>query len=633
MKRVLAVILCIALTLPFCALLCAAEPESGSAFADGENSLIVFVTGIGQSRTYQLDERVTGLELPTFDIYAPLIENGEYVTSWNLFNDMEARLKETNTLKAAAKVLFKLLLSVFTRKNMVEEPDADALVQELFKFNLLDENGRSAPGVVMPQYVMPVSDYPGHRGWNGEFISEAKNRFYSAIPCRAVCEAALGEQFEDYLYCFNYSPFSYTDDNVESLHSFIETALRNNKVGATQVVLVPMSMGASVVSAYLYAYPARKDSHVRRVVSIVGCWQGSAILPDIVTQSYADNSAELFYNGIVGDLVGEPWGYLVNILLRLFPKAALRGLIDVALRSISKNLIFTSPSLMALMPPENYPAVRDQITRRRVREQTDRYYDAQITLKERMEELKAQGVTFSFISGYGLPFGGASDSYEFFGFLNSAARTNSDEIINISSTAPGTECMPAGQRFEKTEGRALSPDGSLDIAKTWNKDASWFFFKQKHELEYNNTALHLAILLATGQIKTVNDCADPAGNLYFPQFNGARNVKTLTRTDLPAMEAYLQAGGTLTEAQQALYDEVKAMRARTVNDPDADDALMARFHQMCVELGLLPAEEAQENALAESFGLLLKDGNDRVNAAVGPRGFVDALLQPFSRKK
>ena len=156
--------------------------------------------------------------------------------------------------------------------------------------------------------------------------------------------------------------------------------------------------------------------------------------------------------------------------------------------------------------------------------------------------------------------------------------------------------------------------------------------RQKHELEYNNTALRLAILLAKGHIMSVDDCADPAGELYFPQFNGALNVKTLLKTDLPLFEQYLYAGNTLTEAQQALYDEVKAMLARTVNDPDADDALMAQFHQMCVELGVLPAETQQENALKDGFGRFLKDSNDRVNAAVGPRGFADALLQPFWRR-
>ena len=633
MKRILALLLCAVMLLPFGSLFVSAAPKTETAFAGGENELIVFVTGIGQSWSYLFDESsASSGALQSYDNYADLIARGQYSASWSLFNDMSSLVKETETLKAMAKVVSKLLLSVFTRKNMVEQIDADALVRQLFKYNMLDENGQSSPLVVVPRYAIPVSEYPGYFNRKGEFVSEAKDRFYGSIPCEEVARDALGEAYEDYLYCFNYSPFSYTSLNVEDLHSFIETILAENKVGAKKVVLVPMSMGASVVSSYLYAYPEVAQNHVHRVVSIVGCWQGSTIVYDLVTQKYADNSAELFYNGIVADLVGEPWGYLVNILLRLFPKAGLRGLIDIALKSISRNLIFTSPSLMALMPPDVYPEVRPQITSARVRKETDRYYDAQITLKDRMEALKKQGVTFSFISGYGLPYGGASDDYKFFGFLYHAARTNSDEIINIDSTAPGTAFVAFDKQFADKKRRVLSPDGSIDISSTWNKDSSWFFYRQKHELEYNNTAIRLGIRLATGRIQTVNDCADPSGKLYFPQFNGARNVSALTRNYIPDLEDYLAKGNTLTPAQQKLYDDVLAMLNCTVNDPEKDNALIDRFCQMLTELGVYRAQK--ENTLTERLnnGLTaaLKDTNDKVNAVFGAKGFLD---QPLSLPK
>lgn len=630
MKRILALLLCAVMLFPFGGLFVSAAPKTETAFAGGENELIVFVTGIGQSWSYLFDENsASSGALQSYDNYADLIARGQYSASWSLFNDMSSLVKETETLKAMAKVVSRLLLSVFTRRNMVEQSDADALVRQLFKYNMLDENGQSSPLVVVPRYAIPVSEYPGYFNRKGEFVSEAKDRFYGSIPCEEVARDALGENYEDYLYCFNYSPFSYTSQNVEDLHSFIETILAENKVGAKKVVLVPMSMGASVVSSYLYAYPEVAQNHVHRVVSIVGCWQGSTIVYDLVTQKYADNSAELFYNGIVADLVGEPWGYLVNILLRLFPKAGLRGLIDIALKSISRNLIFTSPSLMALMPPDVYPEVRPQITSARVRKETDRYYDAQITLKDRMEALKKQGVTFSFISGYGLPYGGASDDYKFFGFLYHAARTNSDEIINIDSTAPGTAFVAFDKQFADKKGRVLSPDGSIDISSTWNKDSSWFFYRQKHELEYNNTAIRLGIRLATGRIQTVNDCADPAGKLYFPQFNGARNVSALTRDYIPDLEDYLAKGNTLTPAQQKLYDDVLAMLNCTVNDPEKDNALIDRFYQMLTELGVYRAQK--ENTLTDRLnnGLtaVLKDTNDKVNAVFGAKGFLD---QPLS---
>ena len=631
MKKIIALLLCAALLVPFGALSAfAAEPEVNPAFADGENSLIVFVTGIGQSWSYLFDDSYLAEgafengTLQDYDNYAPLIASGKYSANWNLFNTtIGDNIKDPEALKAAAKIILNLLLSIVTRRNTVKKEDADALVRQLFKYNLVDENGKCDPHVVTPRYTMPVSEYPGVINEKGEFESEARDRFFRSIPCAEICREKLGENFDDYLYCYNYSAFSYTSQNVQGLHDFIETILADNKVGADKVVLVPMSMGASVVSAYLYQYPDAADNHVRRVVSIVGCWQGSDIIYDLVTQHYADNSADLFYNGLIAELVGEPWGYLVNGLLRLFPKAGLRGLIDTALQSISENVIFDAPSLAALVPPEAYDEVRPLIPSDRVKEETDRYHDAQVTLRDRMDALKAQGITFSFLSGYGLPYGAVTNDYRAFGFMYHAARTNSDEIINVDSTAPGTSYVAYDKQFEDEDGRELSPDKSIDISTTWNKDASWFFRGQKHELEYNNTAIRLAIALALGSVKTVDDCSDPDGANYFPQFNGARYVRELTNDYIPALEKYLAEGHTLTAEQQALYDETVAMVNSNVNDFEADNALQEEFCQMLVDLGIREANEEENNAFDDFFTRTMKKGNDITYGLFGAKGYLD----------
>ena len=634
MKKLLALLLCAVMLVPFCTLTVTvtAAPTLNEAFADGENSLIVFVTGIGQSWSYLFDssylaeDAFESGDLHDYENYAPLIAEGKYITRWNMVNDIGSNLKDLETLKSVLKVFFKLILSVFTRKNSVGAGDADSLMQKLFRYNLLDENGQTSPAVVLARYPMPLSEYPGVTNENGEFESEPKQLFYDTIPCEDICRENLGEDFEDYVYCYNYSPFSYLSRNAEDLHTFIETILAENKVGAKKVVLIPMSMGASVVSTYLYKYPDASDNHVRRVVSIVGCWQGSTVVYDLVTQTYADNSAELFYNNIFGNYAGEPLGYFLNIFMRLFPKAGLRGFIDTSLHSFSQNLILGAPSLIALVPPDVYKEVRPLILSDKIKAEADLYYDAQITLQERIRALEAQDVSFSFISGYGLPYGAVTSDYAVFSFLQHASRTNSDEIINIDSTAPGTSYVPYNRQFKDEAGRVLSPDKSIDISTTWNKDSSWFFYKQKHELQYNNTAIRLAIALALGKIKTVSDCADPDGAYYFPQFNGARDVFALTTEYIPALEAYLAEDNTLTPDQQALYDEVQAMLKRTVNDEEADNALIDRFYQMLTELGIYKSETTAASVFTDYLTGALKDANDKVNRIFGAKGFLDFKL-------
>ena len=638
MKKIIAIILAVAMIIPMAIMPSSAAEEKTvkaavnmeSAFAEGENSLIVFVTGIGQSNSYLFDESYVqegafeNGTLQDYENYAPLIAEDKYMTSWNIFNSFDENISSAGSIKNIASVLIRFLMSSFGRKNVIKQDEINALVRSLFRFNLVDENGNSNERVVTPRYVMPVSSYPGAYDENGEYYSEAKDRFYSSIPCKDIAKEKFGENFEDYLYVFNYSAFSYTSKNVEGLHSFIETIVADNKVGAKDVVLVPMSMGASVVTAYMDAYPTVRENHIRRVVSIVGAWDGSDVVADLLARSYCDNSADLFYNGLIADLVGEPWGYLINIVLRIFPKQTLRNFIDMALEGIATELFCSTPSLCNLIPADRYDELSYLIKSPVVKAEADKFQQAKKKVNDTIASLEREGVTFSYISGYGLPFGAITSDYSMFGFMKNAPLTNSDEIINIDSTAPGTSFVTAGTRFADADGRELSPDGSLDISTTYRKDASWFFYKQKHELEYNNTALALALALATGEIKTVADCDNPAeDDYYFPQFNGARNLKPLTRSYLPDLERYCEETGyVLTAEQEAILAKAQAMTESTVNDYEADNAVMAEVEEMLIEIGVYQAE-SEPDFFTVIFGKVLKAANDAIYRIFGAKGFLD----------
>ena len=605
-----------------------------SVFADGENSLIVFVTGIGQSYSYLFDESYTEEgafpkgTLQDYENYAPLIAEGKYQTRWNLFNDMGEAFSDPEIIGALIKVVAALVSSSVTGKFSMNQEDVNVVLRNLFKFNLVDENGNSNPRVVTPRYAMPVSEFPWAMGEDGEMRSEARERFFSSIPCEDIAKEKFGENYEDYLYVFNYNAFSYTSKNVEGLHNFIETILANNKVGAKDIILVPMSMGASVTTAYIDAYPTKAENHLKRVVGIVGAWDGSEIIADMLTQSYCEPmSAELFYNGIIGDLIGEPWGYLINVALRVAPKQVLRDFIDMALRGLSTELFGTTPSLANMIPLARYEDVMktDFIKSAVVKKEVDDFMKAKSRLHKNIANLQAEGVTFSFIAGYGLPFGACTSDYSFFGFLKSAPITNSDEIINIDSTAPGTSYVTSGTKFEDTEGRELSPDGSIDISTCLYKNSTWYFYEQKHELEYNNTALSLALNLATGDVTTVDSCDDPNGEYYYPQFNGARNLKPLKwyKEDL---ELYCEETGyVLTTEQEAILAEADAMTKCTVNDVEKDEAVMDKVYNMLVEIGVYEPE-AEPEFIDTALNVALKGLNDVVYLIFGAKGFADFRL-------
>ncbi len=607
-----------------------------SAFVDSD-ALIVFVTGIGQSYSYRFDQSYVdkyGASLQNYDVYAPLVAKGEYQTRWNLFNDFDEAFSNTETIGAIVNVVLDLLVSAFTRNCIISEEDVKTIVRNLFCFNLADEEGNPHPRVVTPRYAMSVAEYPWAEGENGEMRSEARERFFSAIPCEDIAKEKFGERYEEYLHVYNYSAFSYTSKNVEGLHEFIETILANNTVGATEVILVPMSMGASVTTAYLDAYPTRAESHVKRVIGIVGAWDGSEIIADMLTQSYCEPmSADLFYNGLISDLVGEPWGYVINIALRLFPKQVLRDFIDMALRGLSTDLFGATPSLSNMVPLDRYDEVMATgfISSEAVKAEVDAFMEAKARLHtETIPGLQSEGVDFAFIAGYGLPFGACTADYSLFGFMEQGPITNSDEIINIDSTAPGTSYAPYNGSFESTEGRELSPDGTIDISTCYYKDTSWFFYGQKHELEYNNTALSLALNLATGHITDVASCADPEGEYYYPQFNNARNLKPLKwyKEDL---ERFCDETGYVPTADvEAVFAKADAMAAVTVNNPEKDDAVLAEVEAKLVEIGVYDAP-TEPGTMDKLLNAGLKGLNDLTYMVFGPKGFFDFYYDKIAK--
>lgn len=603
MKKFISVLLCVAILVTSLALFGVAAQEH--ELGDGEYP-IVFVTGIGQSYSYLYDTA----EAAEADKAAGVVDNAN--ARWNLFcNDFSFLWKEVSTYVQILRIVGGVLGTLALGKNIVSKDAVSKLVTSLFRYNTIDENGKLPGNIYTPLQKCSVADMK----------PDFKDNFYRTIPCEDVADQ-IGEEN---LYCFNYSAFSFTYDNAENLADFIENVVLA-QTGAEKVVLVPMSMGASVVSAYLQDHGT--DGKVARVVSIVGAWYGSDVLADLIELKYTPNAPELLYNGIVADLIGEPWGYLVNVVLRIFRKAALRSLIDEILGTIVNDLVLKTPSLCGLIPCDRYDTIREKIAaipgREYILEQTDKYQECQKGLKDRMLMLNSEyGVDFFFLAGYGLKFGGFSSDYEFFQFFNSADTTNSDEIIQISSTVPGSTFVKPGDTFDSAylashDAKYISPDKSVDVSTSVFPDRAWLFEGQKHELENNNTALKLAFDLACGRIDNVEDGMDT-----YARFNGSRDLKKLRRDYIRDMEKWLETN-TLTAEQQAVYDEcskaVNDMMNSTQNNRESDDKIISNYYNMMVDFGIYAAsDDSGSNAGTK----ILKGLNDTVYKIFGAKGFLD----------
>ncbi len=577
--------------------------------ADGSYTPVVFLPGIGQSETYSYDA------------------DGNIVSHWNLIG-VSLDLSTAENIFTLIKAALPLIGTLIVGKNLVSDAALADLVDMLFKDCKLDENGKPPANVETPNFRTSIANYEKMYGEKGK---EGKEIFLKRIPCQELIDI-IGEEN---VYCYNYSAFSYTLNEADGLDDFITNVVKK-ETGAEKVIIVPMSMGATVTSAYLAKYGEKQD--VEKVISIVGAWDGSDVFADLLELRYTENAPELLYNGIIAGLVGEPYGNLVNIALRLFPKPVLREFIDQALTAVIENLICTTTSFFSLVPQDRYDAIAEKYLTgedmKNIRAHCDEYHKIQGNLKETLYKCRDEyGVEFYFICGYDMGFGEETSDFVFFQFFASSETTNSDEIIQISSTGVGTSYVPAGTEFPvdykatnptctDPAHNHISPNKSIDVSTSLFPETTWCFVDETHELTWNDTALELCYAIVFNEVKDIH-------NDKYPQFNESRNVKDLKRDYIPDAKALL-AGEyeelTLT-AEQAekltkLVADAEAMMDRTINDRDEDDKIIEALHDYMVEIGRYEAD-SEPATMDKVLDFILGGLNDIVYAVVGPRGFSD----------
>lgn len=593
-KRILAVILS---TIIAFSVLTAAFSVS----AKDETIPVVFIPGIGQSQTYKYDDE------------------GNVLADWNMLhlNTDFASYSITDWIKTL-RFLTAFVASIVAQRDVVSQSSINGFLEVLFADHLRDENGEFINNIVTPNYDCPISGYN----------EEARNIFDKRIPCQNL----IDEIGEENVYCYNYSIFSNTDDNAIGLNDYIEKVVLP-QTGASKVILVPMSMGATVVNGYMNLYP--DSNRIDKVISVVGAWNGSDVFADLMLANFDENAPSLVYTDAINDIgLVDPYvGYIINIAARILPKQELDNFLYDAIDGFVETLILENTAFISLCPSERYNDFAEKYLMSEdmadTKEQTDRYAKAQANLKDRLYyQRDTYGTEFYFISGYNLGFGDCD--YGMFHFFESYDETNSDEIIQISSTAPGTSFVPAGTSFDDAyiadSSHHVSPDGSIDTSTCYFENTSWYFSGQKHELTDNNTALSLAYDIALNKVKSVDDCTEK-----YPQFNESRNTRKLVKDYIPDAEAVdlsaidADSAGKLTDA----LNNAKDMLARTINNRVEDDKIIQTLYNTLVEINsqynIYPDkyQPAMSDSTMQLVEMLLKIASKTIGLIFGEKGFAD----------
>ncbi|MBR4766410.1 MAG: hypothetical protein IK085_06585, partial [Clostridia bacterium] len=465
------------------------------------NEPVVFVTGIGQT-------------------WSTLKNGDDYC--WNLIPQKKEIVFKDFNLKMYVKlagVILRSLLTLTTPADFTKAEPARDLVAALLSCCVVDEND-SLPGNVDVRIygsrsfaeLRNVDLLTG--GHCDDFSKSMLKRIYHDIPCKELAEK-IGEEN---LYCFNYSPFSDIYADADALHRTIKEII-SKRENCKKVILVPMSMGASVVNAYIDRYYSDEGAvdgdYISKIISIVGAWNGSDGLSDLITFNIDDDFTARFEN-----YLDEKYAKHLSKFREKQIEKVMKNLID----GIVHSVILRNTSFMALVPKERYNEVIEKLFSNTdnkkllsVKEKSEQYYNAQCNLTNKLLLLRDKfSIGVYFICGYNKKFGQDSRDFDFLSLFRSAETTNSDSVIQISSTAPGAKYAKPGEKFEKAE-KYVSPDRKVDISESPFRDTVWLFDGQYHEIGDNNTAIRLAGDIVLGNVKNIDG--------RYPQFNKSRNVR------------------------------------------------------------------------------------------------------------
>lgn len=536
---------------------------------------IVFVTGIGQT-------------------WSSLHSDNEH--RWNLIPDDKEVLFHDYPKGGKRQIVrfaLQALRTALTGKDKIKKETADRVLQDLLRWCSVDEDGNLPPQVNVRIYGCRSFAELAHidfatGGFTQDEDKSLLRRIYADIPCRDLA-ATYGTEN---MYCFNYSTFSDLYADAEKLHTMLEEVIADqaDKTGAKQVILVPMSMGATVVSAYLDKYYTDTapigDNLVQKVISVVGAWDGSDGLADLLACNGGENWNEKFYDTMLREALDNDTLFRC---LSLLDRNAVNKMLIKLVDCLLDNLLLNISTFMALIPKDRFAGLeeklfggnRRQTVRRyeKVKAEAYRYHAAQCNLQNRMYGLRDNcAMQFYFIGGYNIPFGGIKSDFGFLNLFDSADKTNSDSVIQISSTVPGTRWAKCGDTLSETHNCRLSPDKTVDAATAWFPETSWYFEGQEHELGTNNTALRLIMDIAKDEVTDVSD-------VRYPQFNRARDIRKAEKT-LQEAEKVLSDSDTdaaLQEKIRAAAAAVRTMLADTHNDPDRDDRITKQLHDLLEE--------------------------------------------------
>lgn len=583
------------------------EPEKHNA-ANEDVAPTIIIPGISQSVSYLADENGN-----------PAVNsNGEELSGGLLIID-------SSTLPGilAGTVAGPLVTSLIMQADMGLSDAVYETVTQVFSIQASDKDGKAKENLKTITYEYPIS----------QMSQDDRDYFYRMIPMKSVVDEIGGE---DNLYFFTFPLISDPMITAAKLDKYIQMV--KEQTGKDKVNIVTVSLGGTILTAYLELYKNTNYPDINKVLNVVSCLDGTDVMGDFYMRNF-NIEDEFFFQEFLPMVMKEMNGYatlghLINVALKIFPRSVIEAILTAAVDGILDTLMLNCPQFWAMIPKDRYDDVINKYSfikndpeYSRLYATIEKFQQARLNLKDNLIKLNKQGALVHNVCGYNLDY--SAQDYCFFAAMKSSLTTNSDAIIDIDSTSLGATYAKAGEVLSEEyiatrDPKYISPDGSVDASTCLFPDNVWFFQGQHHEVGRNDVIIKLIAKLASNQINSTADMPDK-----FPQFNGNRNTRNITRwcfDDADKVFAEYAEDPTLYNAEdieelRAVYEEAEVYLENTICEPTSAKALLERFEYALYRVGVgdAPADTSTDEALE----IICKFVDETIYGVFGADGFSD----------
>ena len=610
LKRVIAFMLCAAMLASMGAAGVSAATETDCK-GKCKHSPVIVLPGINHSPTYLYDENDN-----------PVMNNGNHIGGTLLILNESAL-----TSKAIANAIIRVVASIVLQANLGVDKVAYELVSDIFKYQRCDDKGNHVENLKTKRW-----------NYSLEHMSEEDLDWtYRMVPMKSLVD----EIGEDHVYFFTFNLVGDPMDSADELKDYIEMV--KEQTGHNKVSLLPVSLGGTILTAYLEKYG---HDGIDQIVNAVACLDGTDIVADFYAREWRLEDEYLyhqFFANIMVESEGKPTlGYLINSLLHIVPRSAINALLTGAMSAILDTLMLNCPQFWAMLPSYRYEALAKRYLsdKPELKARTDRFQKARLNLKQNILDAVADGVRVNSIAGANLDLG--EEMYTYFNIVASAEKVNSDGIVNLSSTTLGATGAPGKKTLDDVdykkntycsnpEHNHVSPDNMVDTSTAVLPENTWVFLNQHHEVGYNDVVLNLAKAIFLGEVKDVNDKPD-----MYPQYNGTCSTQSIRRWKLPDAKRVDQS--TLSEEDKAMLNaaiaEAESVLKMTLTDKErvekAEAQLIAALHQVGAPgyENIEPAKDSPLDAVWQSITYAMSKGSLALFGGGSP---IDRVLSPVRK--